>query len=476
MEFSLLDRVNEYEWHIKKQGPMRVPGIIFGSEGLIKEMDHKVYEQVCNVATLPGIVKASYAMPDAHWGYGFPIGGVAAFDPDNDGIISAGGVGFDISCGVRLLLTGLTKDQIVSKQKILADELYREIPAGVGSKSFIRLNMKELDKMLMGGAKWAVENGYGLPEDLERIEENGQMKGALPEMVSDRAKKRQQPEMGTLGSGNHYLEVQEVHKIFNEETAKSFGLKVGEVVISIHCGSRGLGHQIGTEFLKLMAQEAKKHGIKLPDRELACAPINSQTGQNYLGAMRAGINCALANREILTHFTRKIFDRIFPGSHLRLLYDVSHNTCKVETHNIDGKTKKVFVHRKGATRSFGPGRSELPNFFRKTGQPVFIGGSMGTGSYVLAGTDEAEGFSFSSSCHGAGRAMSRTQARKFWSADQVISELAGRGILIRSKSKRGLAEEAPGAYKDVTSVIEAAHLANLSEKIAYLKPLIGIKG
>jgi tRNA-splicing ligase RtcB len=475
MDLELLNRVNDNEWHIDPRGPMKVPGIIYGPIDLVKEMDHKVYEQVCNVATLPGIVKASYAMPDAHWGYGFPIGGVAAFDP-GEGVISAGGVGFDISCGVRLLLTGLTKDQIVSKQKILADELFREIPAGVGSKSSIRLKMKELDQMLRGGAKWAVDKGYGLKEDLDRIEENGEMKGALPEMVSEHAKKRQQPEMGTLGSGNHYLEVQEVKKIFDETTAKSFGLKEGEVVISIHCGSRGLGHQIGTDYLKLMAQEAKKHGIKLPDRELACAPINSKTGQNYLGAMRSAINCALANREILTHFTRAVFDRIFPGSHLRLLYDVSHNTCKVENHKVDGKLRKLFVHRKGATRSFGPGREELPSFLRQTGQPVFIGGSMGTGSYVLAGTDEAEGFSFSSSCHGAGRSMSRNQARKTWRADQVIQELAGRGIFIRSGSKRGVAEEAPGAYKDVTSVIEAAHEANLSKKIAYLKPLVCVKG
>ncbi len=476
MDTNLLKRISEFEWKIEPIGKMLVPGIIFASEKLIKEMDNKVYEQVCNVATLPGIVKASYAMPDAHWGYGFPIGGVAAFDPNQGGVVSAGGVGFDISCGVRLLTTGLLKNQILENQKELADSLFRDIPAGVGSHSFIHLAQKELDKLLIQGAHWAVEKGFGLKEDLDHIEENGQMKGAKPEFVSDRAKARQLPEMGTLGSGNHYLEVQEVAEIFDKEIANQFNLHEGEVVISIHCGSRGLGHQIGTEFLKEMAIEGPKHGIHLPDRELACAPIQSELGQRYLGAMRAAINCALANREILTHFTRQVFSGYFPKNHLRVLYDVSHNTCKVEKHLVDGKSVDLYVHRKGATRSFGPSRPEISSIFKKTGQPVFIGGSMGTGSYVLAGVDTAEKYSISSSCHGAGRAMSRTAARKKWNGTQVIQELKDRGIFIRSISKSGVAEEAPFAYKDVSEVIEAAHLAGLSKKIAYLRPLICIKG
>ncbi len=476
MNLKILKRISEFEWMIEPKGKMNVPGIIFASEILIREMDDKVFEQVCNVATLPGIVKASYAMPDAHWGYGFPIGGVAAFDPKKGGVISAGGVGFDISCGVRLLITKLTKNQILEHQKELADSLFKEIPAGVGSKSLIELSLKDLDNLLTNGAHWAIEKGYGLKEDLERIEENGKIKGAKPEFVSERAKNRQLPEVGTLGSGNHYLEVQEVANIFDKKTAEAFGLVEGEIVISIHCGSRGLGHQIGTDFLKEMASQSPKFGISLPDKELACAPIQSDLGQKYLGAMRSAINCALANREVLTHFTRNVFTKFFPKSHLKLLYDISHNTCKVEEHLIDGVKKELFIHRKGATRSFGPSRTEVSSIFKSTGQPVFIGGSMGTGSYVLAGLDSAEEFSFSSSCHGAGRSMSRTAARKKWNGTEVIQKLKEKGIFIRSITKSGVAEEAPDAYKDVSEVIESAHLAGLSKKIAFLKPIICIKG
>jgi tRNA-splicing ligase RtcB (3'-phosphate/5'-hydroxy nucleic acid ligase) len=476
MDIALFTRRSEYEWEIAKQGAMRVPAVIYASEALIREMDHKVYEQAVNVATLPGIVRASYAMPDAHWGYGFPIGGVAAFDPDEGGVVSAGGVGFDISCGVRCLHTGLGRRDIVAVQKELADMLYSRIPAGVGSTGTIHLNAEEMDAMLAGGARWAVERGWGLPEDLERIEEHGQMLHAKPGNVSQHAKSRQRDEMGTLGSGNHYLEVQEVTAVYDAAGAEAFGLKQGDVVVMIHCGSRGLGHQIGTEFLKKMAVAAAGYGIQLPDRELACAPINSDVGQEYLGAMRAAINCALANRQILTHLVRKVFGDILPQARLPLLYDVSHNTCKVEEHRTDGAARKLYIHRKGATRAFGPGHPDIPAPLRAAGQPVLIGGSMGTGSYVLAGTRESEARSFSSACHGAGRAMSRHQAYRTWKGRQVIDELAGRGIIIRSPSSRGVAEEAPGAYKDVSAVVDAADAAGLARKVARVEPLICVKG
>jgi tRNA-splicing ligase RtcB len=457
-------------------GAMRVPAVIYASEALIREMDNKVYEQAVNVATLPGIVKAAYAMPDAHWGYGFPIGGVAAFDPDEGGVVSAGGVGFDISCGVRCLQTGLVRGDIMAVQKELADMLYHRIPAGVGSTGAIRLDPVEMDAMLRGGAHWAVGHGWGTAADLERIEEHGQMQGAMPGNVSDRAKRRQRDEMGTLGSGNHYLEVQEVTAVYDAAIASAFGLKQGDIVVMIHCGSRGLGHQIGTEFLSRMTAAAAGHGIRLPDRELACAPINSDVGQEYLGAMRAAINCALANRQILTHLTRKLFAHFFPQAQLGLLYDVSHNTCKVEEHRAAGGRRQLYVHRKGATRAFGPGHPDIPEVLRDAGQPVLIGGSMGTGSYVLAGTQESEALAFSSACHGAGRAMSRHQALRTWQGRQVIDELAARGILIRSPSSRGVAEEAPGAYKDVSAVVDSADAAGLARKVARLEPLICVKG
>jgi tRNA-splicing ligase RtcB len=333
-----------------------------------------------------------------------------------------------------------------------------------------------MDAMLVGGARWAVERGWGSPEDLERIEEHGQMLHAKPGNVSQRAKSRQRDEMGTLGSGNHYLEVQEVTAVYDAAAAQTFGLEKGDIVVMIHCGSRGLGHQIGTEFLKKMAIAAASYGIQLPDRELACAPIDSDVGQDYLGAMRAGINCALANRQILTHLVRKVFADILPNAQLPLLYDVSHNTCKVEEHRVDGTLRKLYVHRKGATRAFGPGHPDVPEALRATGQPVLIGGSMGTGSYVLAGTKESEARSFSSACHGAGRAMSRHQAYRTWQGRQVIDELATRGILIRSPSSRGVAEEAPGAYKDVSAVVDAADAAGLARKVARVEPLICVKG
>lgn len=476
MNLNYFVQKSETAWQINPKGKMRVPAIIYADQGLIEAMDEKVYEQITNVATLPGIVNAAYAMPDAHWGYGFPIGGVAAFDPDEGGVISAGGVGFDISCGVRAIHTGLTKQDIQPVKQKLADKLALDIPAGLGSTGVINIPIHEMDKMLKGGAKWALKRGWGENADLHRTEEQGCMSGAEPGEVSERAKKRQHREMGTLGSGNHYLEVQYVEQVFNKKIANGYSLREGDVIVSIHCGSRGLGHQIGTEFLRSMAMAANKYNILLPDRELACAPINSPLGQSYLGAMRAAINCALANRQILTHLTREVFSRVLPESRLSVLYDVSHNTCKVESHIIDGKKMNVYIHRKGATRAFGPGHPDIPKELRPYGQPVLIGGSMGTCSYILAGTEESEKRAFSSACHGAGRAMSRHQAKRQWRGSVLLKELESKGILIRSPSMRGVAEEAPGAYKDVNEVVDAADKAGLAHKVAKLSPLICIKG
>lgn len=476
MELSQFTRPSEFAWRLEPTGKMRVPVVIYASEPLIRDMDAKVLEQAINVATLPGIQKASFALPDAHWGYGFPVGGVAAFDADQGGVVSAGGVGFDISCGVRTLLTGLTRKDIDPVKQSLADSLYHQIPAGVGSTGRVHLERPELDAMLRGGAKWAVEHGYGQPEDLDRIEEHGCMAEAHPEQVSEQAKRRQQDEMGTLGSGNHYLEVQEVTRIFNPPIAAVYGVHPGDLVVTIHCGSRGLGHQIGTDFLREMVLAAPHYQLDLPDRELASAPIHSPLGQKYLGAMRAGINCALANRQILTHLARRVFTHFFPSAKLPLLYDVSHNTCKVETHVLHGRPRPLYVHRKGATRAFGPAHPDLPGSLRNVGQPVLIGGSMGTCSYILAGTKESEAQAFSSAVHGAGRAMSRHQATHQWQGNQVVESLANRGILIRSPSPRGVAEEAPGAYKDATAVVEAADRAQLASLVAKLEPLICVKG
>ncbi len=476
MNKETLERISEFVWRIPATGRMCVPAIVYADDTLIREMDDKVFEQACNVASLPGIVGASYAMPDAHWGYGFPIGGVAAFDPDHGGIVSAGGVGFDISCGVRTLLTGLTRDEVGPVRHALADALYEEIPAGVGSRGGIRLNAKAMDRMLAGGAVWAVDQGWGEKADLAHIEEGGCMEHARPGEVSSKAKERQREEMGTLGSGNHYLEVQEVAELYESVIAARYGLRQGSVVIGIHCGSRGLGHQIGTEFLRSMQAAAVEAGIALPDRELACAPIESAVGRSYLGAMRAAINCALANRQVLTHLTRQVFARFFPNARLSLLFDVSHNTCKLEEHPVEGRRRRLYVHRKGATRAFGPGHPALPAAYRETGQPVLIGGSMGTSSYILAGVAGNEDLSYSSACHGAGRSMSRHQATRTWKGRQVIDELAGQGILIRSPSQRGVAEEAPGAYKDVDRVVQVAARAGLARLVARLRPMICVKG
>ena len=476
MDFSCLKKIGHWMWKLMPENRMRVPAIIFASELLLSEMDEKVLEQLSNVATLPGIVAASMAMPDAHWGYGFPIGGVAAFDPDQGGVVSAGGVGFDIACGVRTLLTGIHFEELLPRKKVLADLLFQTIPAGLGSRGKLKVVNKEMDLLLLEGAKWAVEQGFGYKEDLDKIEEKGTARGARPEFVSAKAKQRQEREMGTLGSGNHYLEVQIIEEIYDQKVAQAFGLRLNDCLVTIHCGSRGLGHQIATEFMRQMVLEAQKQKIYLPDRDLACAPINSETGQEYLGAMRAAINCALANRQILTHLVRQTFDAVFPGINLPLLYDVAHNTCREEHHEVSGQKKKLFVHRKGATRAFGPGRPELPLEYRDVGQPVLIGGTMGTSSYILVGTEKGMALSFGSACHGAGRTMSRRQAKKIYTGPKVVQDLGQQGIEIRGHSYRGLAEEAPGAYKDVLEVVEVAHKTHLAYKVAKLRPIICIKG
>ncbi|NPA49300.1 MAG: RtcB family protein [Thermodesulfobacteria bacterium] len=476
MEIKSLVQISEYEWEIPKKGAMNVPGRIFASRKLLEEMDEKVREQVTNVACLPGIVKASIAMPDAHWGYGFPIGGVGAFDPEAGGVISVGGVGYDISCGVRCLRTGLKKEEVEPYLEELIDTLFRTVPAGVGSEGKIKLSINQLDEVLVGGARWAVAKGYGLPEDLEYIEEKGCLPGADPSCVSIEAKKRQYRQIGTLGSGNHYLEVQYVAEIYDAEAAEAFGLSPGDVIVSIHCGSRALGHQIATDYLKVLAKAAKKYGIPIREKELVCAPILSPEGERYYRAMACGVNCALANRQVITHLVREVFAEVIPEARVTVLYDISHNTCKIEEHAVNGKRKKLYVHRKGATRAWGPGRPELPARYQKVGQPVIIGGSMGTASYILVGTTEGEEKAFGSACHGAGRTMSRHQALKRWRADQIIEALRKKGIIVRAKSKRGLVEEAPEAYKDVSAVVEVAHKAGLARKVAKVLPMGCIKG
>jgi tRNA-splicing ligase RtcB len=477
MDLSKLQAIDEWTWTVPRAADERRHDVrLYGTRELLAAMDDKVLEQITNVARLPGLVGAAYAMPDAHWGYGFPIGGVAAFDPAAGGVISAGGVGFDISCGIRCLRTNLTEADIAPRATALADSLLRDIPAGVGVEGALKLSDAELEDVMRGGARWAVAQGYGTDEDLPFIEEHGCVGGARPENVSALAKRRQRGEMGTLGSGNHYLEVQRVARIDDEEAARAFGLAEGQIVISIHCGSRGLGHQIGTEFLVKLAKGAARLGIDLPDRELACAPIESPEGQEYLGAMNAAINVALANRQILAHLTRRVFAHHFPQARLETLFDVSHNTCKAERHKVDGRERLLYVHRKGATRAFGPGHPSLPQAYRDVGQPVIIGGSMGTGSYILAGLASSEARAFSSASHGAGRSMSRNEALRRWQGRAVVDELKGKGIVIRSRSMRGVAEEAPGAYKDIEAVAEATERAGLAKRVAALRPLVCLKG
>lgn len=456
-----LIKINDHEWRLDPTGAMKVPVRLFSSPELLKDLEETVFTQAKNVATLPGLVDYSIAMPDAHSGYGFPIGGIGAFDPENGGVICMGGIGFDISCGVRTLTTGLKRHEVMPHLEKLIAQLYADIPAGLGVPGEIKANHQVLDEIARGGAAWAVEHGYGLPEDLKRIENDGRLEGADPANVSKMAKDRQKDKMGTLGSGNHYLEVQVVEEIYDQEIATKWGLDYNSIVIAFHCGSRAYGHQIGTDYLKILDQASKKYGIALPDRELVCAPIKSEEGQRFLSAVLAGINSALANRQIIAHLIRQSVKKIFPSAPVATLYDVSHNTAKFEEHETNQGKKRLLVHRKGATRAFKD-------------QPVIIGGSMGTASYLLLGLGDER--SFASCVHGAGRIMSRTKAKRQWFGKKLQDDLEKQGILIRSHSLPGLAEEAPGAYKNIETVIAAVDAIGLAKKIIKLKPLACVKG
>ena len=465
-----------YRFRIEQEGAMRVPGIVFASRSLLpSDQGDMALMQVINVATLPGIDRATYAMPDVHWGYGFPIGGVAATDIDNGGVISPGGVGFDISCGVRLLVgRGLDRDRLQPRLPAVMDRLDRAIPRGVGTKGVWRLPTRDaLQQVLTGGARFAVEQGHGVARDLERCEDGGVLAGADAAAVSDRAVERGLEQVGSLGSGNHFLEVQAVDAVYDPATAAQLGLAEGAVCVMIHTGSRGLGHQICTDHVRLMGQAMGRYGITVPDRQLACVPVCSPDGQAYLAAMAAAANYGRANRQLLTEATRRVFEDEI-GTALDLLYDVSHNLAKIEVHAIDGQPRSVCVHRKGATRSLPPHHPELPADLATVGQPVLIPGTMGTASYVLAGV--ADNPAFYSTAHGAGRVQSRHQAARHTSGDQVRARLAEGGILVRGTSRRGLAEEKPEAYKDIDAVVEVSHRAGLAHKVARLVPLGCVKG
>ena len=474
MEKIELKKISETEWEIAKQGDMKVPARIFASEKLMRDMqEDKTLEQVKNVASLPGIIRASLAMPDAHQGYGFSIGGVAAFDLEK-GVISPGGVGYDINCSVRLLKTNLRKEDVEKKKKEIIQKLFRDVPSGVGEKGRIKLTKDELNEVMTNGAKWAVEKGYGIKEDYENTEEAGCMQGANPEFVSQKAKSRGIPQLGSLGAGNHFLELQYVDKVFDKEVAKVFGLEEGQVTIMIHCGSRGLGHQVASDYIQEME---KVYGFKnLPDRELVNAPIQSELGKKYFSAMACAANFAFANKQLITHWVRDTMKKIFPDFEGKVVYDVCHNIAKFEKHTINGKEKEVLIMRKGATRSFGPGREELPKKYLKTGQPVILPGSMGTASYVLVGTKESEEKSFSSTAHGAGRVESRTSARKGLTAKDITKQLNDKGIEIISGSDKGIVEEAPQVYKDIDEVALVSDNAKLGKLVARVIPLAVMKG
>ncbi|MCK4995850.1 MAG: RtcB family protein [Thermoplasmatales archaeon] len=460
---------------------MRTSAVIYADEKMISNIrEDNAPEQTANVTMLPGIVGKSLAMPDIHWGYGFPIGGVAATDAE-DGVISPGGVGFDINCGIRLVRTNLhVNDLNDEKIKDLVDEMFKNVPSGLGSKAKIKLNKKELDNVLRLGAKSPVENGYGWEEDVKFLEENGCLKSADPSVVSDRAIQRGMSQVGSLGAGNHFLEIQKVSEIFDPDAAKVFGINdIGQITVMIHTGSRGFGHQVCTDHLRVLEQAVRKYNIWLPDRQLACAPINSKEGDSYLKAMACAANFAWANRQLIVHWIRESFERILKDTaenmNMGIVYDVCHNIAKLEEHVVDGKKRKVYVHRKGATRAFGPDRPEVPEKYRKVGQPVMIPGDMGTESYLMKGTKEAEE-TFSSACHGAGRIMSRHQALKNWRGEDVIKELKSRGIYVHPASFKVAAEEAPGAYKDIRNVVDITHGAGISKKVVRFIPLGVVKG
>lgn len=461
---------------------MLVPARIYATEKLLTRMDEGVFEQVTNVACLPGIIDYAYCMPDGHWGYGFPIGGMAAMDPDS-GVISPGGIGFDINCGMRMLLTNLTLDEVRPELHRLVDTLFTRVPCGVGSTGFIRLTRDEFRLVTEMGSRWCLKKGYALPEDLEMTEEGGCFAGADASAVSEKAVERGFDQIGTLGSGNHYLEIQvaQPDNVYDEETARAFGItRPNQVVVMFHCGSRGFGHQVATDYLKLfLSVTEKKYGIKVNDRELSCAPFRSPEGQAYFAAMKCAVNMAFANRQVILHRIREVFSSVFRRSPeelgMNMVYDVAHNTAKLEKHLVHGRTKEILIHRKGSTRAFGPGREGIPDCYRETGQPVIIGGSMETGSYLLAGLPSG-GETFFTTAHGSGRAMSRHQAKKLFRGQKLQRDMEARGIYVRTASWGGLAEEAGPAYKNIDEVVEATELAGLSKRVVKLVPIGNIKG
>lgn len=471
-----IKRINDYTWEIPKHGQMRVPTVIYISSKLLESAKQDLtLRQAQNVACLKGIQKTAYVMPDAHQGYGFPIGGVAAFDLD-DGIISPGGVGYDINCGVRLLRTDYSVKDIHERRKQLLAEIFKEVPAGVGKGGTTRLSRNVLKEVCSKGAEWAVENGYGKREDLQRTEENGRMKAADPGYLSQRAVERGIPQLGTLGAGNHFLEIQKVDEIYDDEVARVFGIHArDQILVMIHCGSRGLGHQVASDYIRLMEN---KFGIKgLPDRELINAPIRSPLGQEYYKSMSAAVNFAFANRQMIAHWVREVFARVMGSSEgMDQVYDVCHNVAKFEKHTIEGKEKEVCIHRKGATRSFGPGRPEIPEVYRSVGQPVIIPGSMGTASYILVGTKEAEQLSFGSTAHGAGRVMSRHEALRRFRGEKIKMDLESKGIELKFTGWKGIAEEASAAYKDVDEVVKISHRVGIGKLVARVVPVGVMKG
>ncbi len=478
-----LERIDDFRYRIPKsfRNCMTTDAVIFSDKKMIEMIKRdNAPEQAANVACLPGIIDRSLAMPDIHWGYGFPIGGVAAFDSER-GVISPGGIGYDINCGVKLVRTNLSVDDVEPNVKALVDTIFNNVPSGVGEKGKIRLSHTEIDEVLEGGAEWAVSQGYGWEDDIVTCEESGRMDSADSSKVGQKAKQRGAPQLGTLGGGNHFLEIQKVDEIFDRDAAAAFGLVgEGQVVVSIHTGSRGCGHQIASDYIRVMEGALRKYGINVPDRQLACAPVNSQEGRECFAAMSAGANFAWANRQLILHWLRESFEKTLGRSaeemEMHSVYDVAHNICKFEEHAVDGKRTKVYVHRKGATRAFDSSRSEVPERYRSVGQPVLIPGDMGSESYVLVGTPGAMSETFGSTCHGAGRQMTRTAATRLFSANQVVSDLRNKGIYIRAASKGGIVEEAPGAYKDVSNVVRIADGAGISKVVARLKPMGVMKG
>jgi tRNA-splicing ligase RtcB len=476
-------KIDDYRWEIPQdyKSGMKVPGLIYADGKMLDIIrEEQSLEQVANVAFLPGIVGRSMAMPDIHWGYGFPIGGVAATRV-SDGVISPGGVGYDINCGVRLLRTNLDEDEVRPKIEELINHLFINIPSGVGSKGKIRINIKEIDEVLASGAEWAVKHSYGNHDDLDVTEENGCMKAADPDKVSDRARKRGAPQLGTLGSGNHFLEVQVVREIYDEKAARIMGIThTGQVLVLIHTGSRGLGHQVCDDYLRTMGDAVRKYGIALPDRQLACAPVESDEGRDYLAAMACAANYAWANRLCIAHWTRESFVKVFgkkiEAIGLQQVYDVAHNIAKIEDHIVDGRRQKLCVHRKGATRAFPAGKRGVPERYKDIGQPVLIPGDMGRRSYIALGTERAMEETFGSTCHGAGRVQSRGEAKRAQRGSDVAARLAARGIYVRAESMESLAEEASSAYKDISDVIAVTHEAGISRKVAMAEPLGVIKG